>query len=79
MIICYIPQVVSDVKASCSLLSTNKLNQTINMKVLAFFLVAFLIIAAASASYVRPHRKIYRKPVYNKRPVYNRYNKGIYY
>jgi len=48
------------------------------MKVLAFFLVAFLIIAAASASYVRPHRKIYRKPVY-KRPIYNRYHKGIYY
>jgi len=48
------------------------------MKVLAFFLVAFLIIAAASASYHRPHRKIYRKPVY-KRPVYGKYNKGIYY
>jgi len=47
------------------------------MKVLAFFLVAFLIIAAATASY-RPHRKSYRKPVY-KRPVYGKYNKGIYY
>ncbi|KAF6030726.1 hypothetical protein EB796_010977 [Bugula neritina] len=59
--------------------SADFVNQTINMKVLAFFLVAFLIIAAASASYHRPHRKIYRKPVYNKRPVYGKYNKGIYY